>query len=342
MTENRISFVVSPEVKAHIEGGGTLEGGFVRYPNHCGEFAHIAQAFLWCSSKLSNCRLTDSIPEEGVIICHRRSFPAAFKPSKNQFVVYCKGDWDVHYYAQMHIVQNPNDLLSLPEEHWQRHHLPHFPQPGLLPRRIDRGEIFENVAFVGDLDALSPELQSDCFRHDLRQLGLNWLVHEHGRWHDYRDVDAVVAVRDLRGVSTYDYKPATKLCNAWLAGVPALLGRESAFQALRVTPLDYLEATTYDEVLDALATLKADSSLRLKMQQNGSARALNYTAEAVSNAWMSLITDVLPGQFQAWCGLSQADRSYFLRRRRLWELMGQSRRKLKECLAGHELLYSYV
>jgi hypothetical protein len=47
-------------------------------------------------------------------------------------------------------------------------------------------------------------------------------------WHDYSTDDLVLAVRDLTEKDAL-VKPASKLVNAWIAGVPALLGPEPAF-----------------------------------------------------------------------------------------------------------------
>jgi hypothetical protein len=73
--------------------------------------------------------------------------------------------------------------------------------------------------------------------------GLAWRLVPRQHWHDYSDVDVVVAVR------SFDHNdPPSKFHNAWHAGVPAVL-RESAYQANRKRDLDYLEVSSADDVM---------------------------------------------------------------------------------------------
>src|SRR5690606_2673975 len=117
------------------------------------------------------------------------------------------------------------------------------------------------------------------------------------RWHDYRDVDVVVAVRPAGAARSADahialqMKPATKLYNAWTAGVPAVLSPDVAFLELRESPLDFLEATDAGEVLDALARLKASPDLRRAMMEHGGHRAKSFTIDCIAARWMQIIQE---------------------------------------------------
>lgn len=77
---------------------------------------------------------------------------------------------------------------------------------------------------------LCRELQLPAFAARLEALGVAFDVVHKGRaqdWRDYREADVVVAVRPFDS-SLHAAKPPSKLINAWLAGVPALLGAEAA------------------------------------------------------------------------------------------------------------------
>src|SRR5436309_1927650 len=84
------------------------------------------------------------------------------------------------------------------------------------------------------------------------------------------DAVLVLAVRP-EGRSTN--KPASKLVNAWLAGVPALLGPEIAYRELRRSELDYCEVSSLAEAQAAVDRLLGDPGLYNAMVENGRARA---------------------------------------------------------------------
>ncbi len=77
-------------------------------------------------------------------------------------------------------------------------------------------------------------------------------------------------------------KPAWKLFNAWLAGVPAILGPEAGYRELRRDPLDYLEAGDPDAAMQALARLLDEPGLYPAMVANGTARGADFTVEATA------------------------------------------------------------
>ena len=68
-------------------------------------------------------------------------------------------------------------------------------------------------------------------------------------------------------------KPASKLVNAWAAGVPAMLGPEPAYRELRSSPLDFLETPAAEAVLDAIDRLRGEPGLYAAMAENGLRRA---------------------------------------------------------------------
>jgi len=106
-------------------------------------------------------------------------------------------------------------------------------------------------------------------------------------------VDAVLAVRPA-ACPRRDSKPATKLYNAWLAGVPALLSPDVAFRELRRSPLDYLEAAGPAEAKSGVRRLLAEPDLYRRMVANGRARAAEFSAGAVLARWFELLEEILP------------------------------------------------
>jgi len=103
-------------------------------------------------------------------------------------------------------------------------------------------------------------------------------------WKDYSKVDVVLAIRSFDG-NKYDYKPATKLYNAWVAGVPAILGSESAYQAERKTKLDYIEVKSVKGVIKAIKKLKENKKFKRAIVKNGFERAKKISPDKITERW---------------------------------------------------------
>lgn len=182
--------------------------------------------------------------------------------------------------------------------------VPFWPQPGLVPRDAARGDRLERVAFKGFVANLDPELASPGFRAELERRGLVFdcdaiafsgasTATDVARWADYREVDLVLALR-RRSSKTDRSKPANKLVNAWLAGVPALLGPEFGFRELRRSELDYLEVEDATSALAAIDRLRASPGLYRAMVERGRARSGEFSVEAIVERWRELLFDVIP------------------------------------------------
>lgn len=179
--------------------------------------------------------------------------------------------------------------------------VPHWPQPGLLPRNPARGSEIRTIAFKGDRGNLHPELFSERLYAFLKDRGIEVRLeetvdrHAPQPWHDYEDVDLLIAVRKPwhDGDLFYD-KPASKLINAWHAGVPALLGPEYAFRELREHPLDYFEVSTDDEAIAAISRLLDEQGLYEEMIAHGHRRAQSFTPERVAERWADILFNKIP------------------------------------------------
>ncbi|ACK67716.1 conserved hypothetical protein [Rippkaea orientalis PCC 8801] len=283
----------------------------------------ILQTYLRLLQLGFPCQLISEIPHEGILIGHRESFNYELKPEPKLFLVCVKGDQNCLPYAQLHIVQNkwevnasPIKIQSISEERYllpgKRYYMPHWPQPGLIPRHQERGDTFENVVYFGITYNLAPPLRQSSWQQTVENLGLRWCPETNGdRWHDYSNVDVIVAVRSFDRRNSYPWKPATKLYQAWHAEVPAILGPESAFQAERKSELDYLEVTSVAELVDALKRLKNDLGLRQAMVENGQERAKETESEVLTKYWRDFITDICVPAYEQWCQTSVWDRKRF-------------------------------
>lgn len=281
-----------------------------------GIYAWTIQTYLRLRDAGVRCDLVNQLPSRGIVFLHRngfRSHPQGIEVQPERLMVCFQGDLLPHPDAQVHVVQNQTQASI----RRQAFFMPHWPQPGLQPRDKQRGDRFETIAFFGHADNLLPAFAGSDWAAALQQLGLTWASvtsqnrwNEHQtlntQWHDYCNVDAVLAVRSfdratLAQTQLYRHKPATKLYNAWLAGVPAILGPESAYQAERQTDMDYIEVTSVANVLQILQRLKEDAALRQAMVRNGWVRSHAITPDSLTQQWNNFLQDSLWSLYDRWC-----------------------------------------
>jgi hypothetical protein len=186
----------------------------------------------------------------------------------------------------------------------RRFHVSHWPQPGLIPRDPARGTGLLRVAYKGFDRNLHPTFREPRWRELLAARGIEWVVdsvefagdqtdHNQVQWNDFSTIDAVVAVRPCER-HLYRSKPATKLYNAWHAGVPAILGPEHGYRELRRSPLDYLEVSSVAEAEQALVLLQEDHALYNAMVEHGRRRAAELSVEAICAQWRRLLFEEIP------------------------------------------------
>ncbi len=307
-----------------------------------GIYAWTLQTYLRLKEAGFDCELSQQIPDEGIVLFHSHVLQgASLKPGPRQLFVCLKAEAPSHVYAQLHVVQNPVEAA------YCRVFMPHWPQPGLLPRDAQREDRFETVAFVGHPNSLDPEFQSPIWQERLAQLGLQWRPVCHGenddenldnRWHDYREIDVIVAVRSFDPrmhwqTQNFCNKPATKLYNAWLAGVPAILGCDSAYWAERQSSLDYLEVKSFSQVLEQLARLRDDANLRQAMVAHGYQRAQAYTPQAITQRWVSFLNSVAVPAYEYWCQQPELKKNIGLLRSQSLTLQNRLQRKASKRLS---------
>jgi hypothetical protein len=217
----------------------------------------------------------------------------------DSFVVGCRSDFARPEMCDVSIVQNQGNVKSETDIF-----IPHWPQPGLTPRLRERGTELENVAFKGRSFNLLPEFRSTDFLAELARLGVCLDVQDESRsptteWSDYSTCDIVLAVRDLTEQDAM-VKPSSKLVNAWIAGVPAILGPEPAFRDLRKSPLDYFEVKTPGEALNAIRQLKSEPALYEQMVANGRTRALEFTEDVLAQKWIDALAGAIAEHYARW------------------------------------------
>jgi hypothetical protein len=246
--------------------------------------------------------LVDRPPERGVIVYHAKQVEALMRHwwrIRRAVLVAVKADHNESHLADFHVVQN-----RVWENRTTRFHIPSWPQPGILARLPSRGTRVERISFKGMIGNLREGFRDRAWVEALDRRGIEWVADAVAfrgpasdgvalEWRDYREIDLVLAVRPPHPRGHTD-KPAAKLINAWLAGVPALLGREPAYRELRTDALDYVEIDSVDEALRAIDELRARPALYRAMVARGRERAAAFSIDSLVAAWVDFLGVRLP------------------------------------------------
>lgn len=269
----------------------------------------IAQTYLFLREPLHKrgieCRFTDRFIPGAICIAHRDDLNSYRSSSFQSYVVGIRADRPPLYTSHRCILQN--DLF---QDNHRYKYIPLWPQPGLLPRRVERAQQISKLAYFGR-DSSAPDwFRSADFHHALAELGVVFDIRTDA-WYDYRDVDLLLAYREEPALMLR-YKPATKLYNAWFAETPALLGPEPAYLSLKRCELDFLSVTTPQDILMVIKQLKAKPKRFQEMIENGRLRAADFSVAAIRHRWVNFLVDEVIPQWESWRKNFHASETYRL------------------------------
>lgn len=268
------------------------------------------------------CELVAELPDEGIVLAHSDMLPSSLKVLPSRFIIELKPDRYLKcVFANYVITQNKNDRImrGLGRLLIDSATVPYWPQPGLIARDAKRGDRFENICFIGNTEQFLQNT-SDLAR-EVNRLGLNWQMVGRDKWHDYSNIDAIVAVRQSPSNNraspffSLTMKPASKLYNAWLAGVPAILSPDVAYLELKKSNLDFLPARNVGEIVTALEKLKYDPALKEAMVQNGHVRGREFEACNISKIWVSLLKAEVMPKYIYWKKAGYMHKSFYIMRK---------------------------
>jgi len=248
--------------------------------------------------------LLTKMPEKGAVIAVSGTLPQGFRPTDNLFLIDVVADGLPHPAAHHHILQNASHAARLHNSTF----IPLWPQPGLIPRDRERSLSFPNIHFFGDPPNLAPEIAPDEFRRELENLtGLASDCIPAEQWHNYSETDCVVAVRSF-DKKPYRHKPATKLYNAWLAGVPLVGGPESAFLADGSAGDNFLCVESPIGLIESLRALHDNAVLREEVVKSGKRAIRAFDEAATRQRWQTFLTEVAPALSKEWASRSSFSR----------------------------------
>ena len=176
--------------------------------------------------------------------------------------------------------------------------IPNWPQPGIRPRDPARGDRVRRIGYFGRMAMAPAFFGCASFLSQLEALGLEFVPSEHD-WQNYRDIDVVVAFRTAPP-SLLRHKPVTKVSNAWIAGVPAIVGPEPAYLQAKRDDLDMFVADDAEGVIGALTTLVRDPARYRAMRERAHERAVEFDVPAIRERWLGFLRDRVGPAFADW------------------------------------------
>lgn len=262
----------------------------------------IMQTYMNLRKNGFNVNLSDNFFKDKINIIHYDDIKF-YDLSGSFFVITIRADRDPVFLSNIDIVQNKSSIFFD-----NNYYIPHWPQPGLLRRDSCRCEKLENIAYFGNKENIDDFYKSERFKKNLESMGMR-LVIQNERWWDYRNVDVVLAIRT--GTDFFlSTKPASKLVNAWMAGCPAILGKESGYRELRLSEDDYFEARGPDDVLAILEILRKNPGQVARMRENGLRRAEAFSVESIVQKWVQFLHDPVLEIYDVWLHSSNFSRKY--------------------------------
>ena len=248
----------------------------------------VVQTYLLLRDQLAELghrvTLDARFPAGALCVAHWDSYNAFFSGAHACRVIGVRADRPPMYGCARVVVQN-----NLVDDDPTHRFIPLWPQPGLVPRDRARGARIENIAYFGRATSLEPWIERGDLRQRLAALGVTLRVCERS-WNDYSDVDLVLSAR-AESPTMLAHKPATKLYNAWLAEVPALLSDEPAFRSLRGSTLDYLTVSSVDDIVESVARLRKQPETYQAMIERGRERGRDFAREAIAARWIALLQE---------------------------------------------------
>ena len=209
------------------------------------------------------------------------------------FVVSIDADQLRPKWVNFFIAQNKLQVAG-PRAIW----MPHWPQPGLIPRSLDRSG-FSQVGYFGTLYNLYRD--ADWWRKICAETGMKFIIRNPNDWNDYSDIDVVVAVRSFPSNKKYENKPPSKLFNAWLASSVFIGGGDSAYRQVGAPGQDYLLAKNEGDLKRHLVRLREDPKYGDALTERGGERVEDVgSRESTSRRWQKVLETEIRGVYEDW------------------------------------------
>lgn len=254
------------------------------------ERAWIIQTYLHLKSFSSLIICSDELMLDAINVVHCDEMLKNLDID-NHFIVSIVADRRVHLSGNLAIVQNYDQITSR-KDHW----IMHWPQTNLLSSTRNDKECVFRIGFLG-LEKNSINLK-DIVNRSKYQNKIEVVYRGPGEWHDYSDLDAVVAIRNFS--SKHSQKPPTKLVNAWRAGVVFIGGNDSAYEQIGIPGFNYIKCQSPDELVSQIDRLVECSEQRFEIVIAGKESAMQFTDSKIASHWLDFFEKIGSHEFECW------------------------------------------
>lgn len=289
MSEIRYNFIVPQERDLSLD---KLENGVFEEFSHLysrGEFIWGHQTYRALKDLGLPVSLSFDLNPDAINLAHGNVL-RSMKRRADCFCVSLQADFPHFPLAHYHIVQNQEQVAK------NAAFISHWPQPRQLVRDHTRSTVrkvaYQGARIFSDLDEY--RLNSDLKKHDII-----FEILDESEWINLSEVDVLVGIRSF-GKKKYKRKPATKLIDAWHAGIPFIGGWDSAYTQIGVPGENYLRVSSYGELLDCIVQLKNDDQLYGRMVEAGEKRAVEFTFNATAQQWKNLLEGDISRVYSEW------------------------------------------
>lgn len=248
---------------------------------------------VYCQLKARswNVSLGYGLEPDAVNVVHGQTARRLFngRDFHTHFIVGIRADFRPFPYGRFEIVQNRE------AEGGRKIFMPLYPQPGLVPRDPARQGV-ENVCVSG---RLQNSIGLEELRGALEAMGCKLVFKGEGHWQEMSDVDVLLGIRTF-SKELHRTKPATKMLNAWLAGIPFIGGYDSAYSQTGTPGRDYLRVASFEELLEAVWRLASDPELYGQLVGNGQRKVQDYLPERITDQWGDFFEQQVFPEYEAW------------------------------------------
>lgn len=286
----RVNFVMSAESDSRLADLVRLDVDRDWREFNGGERAWILQTFLLLRAAGVAVECARGPVPEAINITHAARLEN-LSPDPRLFIACVRADFRPYGLAELHVVQNQAQAAG-----GRRVWIPHWPQPGLVPRAAGRTGV-RTVVYAGRACMMAGTPGS--WERALARIGLTFRLLDETGWNDLSEADIMLAIRSFDR-RPYNTKPPTKLINAWHAGVPLIAGCDSAFHQIGTPGVNYFEAASMETAVAAVRRLAEDAALYEAVRSAGAAQAAAFGRNRTVEAWTSFLGQIAVPAFEAW------------------------------------------